>query len=57
MIFQKICQNCNLHKPQYGYKCGKFVGAYFGCDLGCEAGKRCRKNSFDKWKQKQKNKK
>jgi len=54
MSFQKICQNCNLYKPQYGYRCGKFVGAYFGCDLGCEAGKRCRKNSFDKWKQKQK---
>ena len=43
------CSGCKHHnKPQYGYRCGEFVGMYYGCDLGCYAGKECRKNKYSK---------
>jgi len=44
-----VCSGCKYHnKPRYGYRCGKFIGAYYGCDLGCYSARECKKNNYNK---------
>jgi hypothetical protein len=45
----KSCSGCKYtNKPQYGHKCGKFVGIYYGCDLGCYVAKECKANGYNR---------
>jgi hypothetical protein len=48
----KSCRTCKYYNHQYGCRNGKFVGHYVSCDFSVDVAKKCKKDNFSKWEEK-----